>query len=350
MKNSTAQERQETFRPQCKGADRPHHVALFGGRAVDTDMVRFVVGALLAVVVLVLSVLRPPMDLLLSRFQFSDELQIIRVKSSEKLVKKLQALALWDVDPGAGVPPVVFTQFPDDFDRIDAVLKKRAFLHTLLPVAMVANAEVEQERAMLFAILDKMGDCDPDQLLADRGETKASGLSRNEIYFLRQLADKYRTARMEELVRRVNVVPVSLMLAQGALESSWGGSRFASEGNNLFGVWSWSNTGMVPLRRETGKRHTVAMYDTILDAARSYLLMINRQTAYREFRAMREQTMNPLQLANGLLRYSERRDDYVADLQSFIQQNALQQYDGCVLSAGVNREAKPLKMAGLVSF
>jgi Bax protein len=350
MKNLTAHERLENFLPHRRHAGKPHP-ALFGRRTVDPDIVRFVVGAALAIVMLVLAVLRPPMDLLLSRFQFSDELRIIRVRSSEKLVEKLQALALWDVNPRSEVPPVVFTQFPDDFDRIDSDLKKRVFLHTLLPVAMVANAEVEQERSTLLSLLDKLGDCDPDQLLADRAaDGRTSGLSKNELYFLHQLSNKYRTTRMEELVRRVNVVPVSLILAQGALESSWGGSRFASEGNNLFGVWTWGKSGMVPQRREAGRQHLVAMYDTILDSARSYLLMINRQAAYREFRTLREQTMDPLRLANGLLRYSERRDDYVASLQSFIQQNRLQQYDECVLSAGLaNREAKPLKLASLIN-
>lgn len=349
MMKVTAHETSENLLPHRYHAGKPHS-ALFGSRSFDPDMVRFVVGATLAIVMLVLAVLRPPMDLLLSRFQFSDDLQIIRIRSSEKLVEKLRALALWDVSPRAEVPPVVFAQFPDDFDRIDFDLKKRVFLHTLLPVAMVANAEVEQERATLLSLLDKLGDCDPDQLLADRAaEIKTSGLSRNELYFLHQLSDKYRTVRMEELVRRVNVVPVSLILAQGALESSWGGSRFASEGNNLFGVWTWGKSGMVPQRREAGKQHLVAMYDTILDSARSYLLMINRQAAYREFRALREQTMDSLQLANGLLRYSERRDDYVAGLQSFIQQNRLQQYDECVLSAGLTREARPLKLASLIN-
>ncbi|MEW6593851.1 MAG: glucosaminidase domain-containing protein [Thermodesulfobacteriota bacterium] len=349
MKHSTAHERLEKISPHRHQAGKPHQPALFGSRSVDPDMVRFVAGAMLAVVLLVLAVLRPPMDLLLSRYQFSDALQIIRVRSSEKLVEKLQALSLWEVSPRAEVPPVVFTQFPDDFGRIDFDLKKRVFLHTLLPVAMVANAEVEQERATLLSLLDKMGDCDPDALLADReADIKSSGLNKSELYFLQQLGDKYRTTRMDELVRRVNVVPVSLILAQGALESSWGGSRFASEGNNLFGVWTWGKSGMMPQRREAGKRHLVAMYDTILDSARSYLLMINRQAAYREFRALREQTMDPLRLAHGLLRYSEKRDAYVAGLQSFIQQNRLQQYDECVLASGLGgRDARALRLASL---
>ena len=350
MKNVTAHERLEHFLSHHRHQASNQHSAQFGGLTVDSDMVRFVVGATLAIVMLVLAVLRPPMDLLFGRFQFSDALQVIRVRDSEKLVEKLQALSLWDVTPRTEVPPVVFTQFPDDFDRIDSDLKKRVFLHTLLPVAMVANAEVEQERTMLLALLDKLGDCDPDQLFKGSMDARTCGLSQNELYFLQQLGDKYRTARMDELLRRVNVVPVSLMLAQGALESSWGGSRFASEGNNLFGVWTWGTSGMLPQRREPGERHLVAMYDTILDSARSYLLMINRQAAYRDFRTLRERTMDPLQLASGLQRYSEKRDVYVTDLQSFIQQNRLQQYDGCVLSAGlVTREAKPLKLAGLIN-
>lgn len=324
--------------------------AFFGNRAVDPEMVRFVVGVCLAIFILLVCLLRPPVDLLLSKFSFSSELKVIKAKSSARLVEYLKEHNLWDVEPEAGVPPVIFSHFPDDLDNLDLLAKKRAFLHTLLPVAMVANAEVEQERAALLAVLDKLDGCELDLLMAEKRDEWQCSLTKGEIYFLQQLSDKYRTTKVNELLRRVNVVPVSLVLAQGALESSWGGSRFASEGNNLFGIWTWGKRGMIPLRRDEGKRHMVAMYDSLLDSVRSYLLMINRQTAYRELRAIREQSMDPLSLSNGLLRYSEKRDQYVADLQSFIIQNRLQRYDQCVLAANLpsRRGMKFFKLASLI--
>ena len=321
----------------------------FGNRIVDHDMVRFVVGASLFLLFLLLTILRPPVDLLLSNLSLHHTVHIVRVKNSDGLVEHLKAMDLWEVYPGTEVPPVVFTHFPDDLSRLDLTEKKRAFLHTLLPVAMVANAEVEQERAALLAVLEKLGDCDLDLLMAAKGDGRDCPLNKSEIYFLQQLSDKYRATQVSELLRRVDVVPVSLVLAQGALESSWGASRFAAEGNNLFGVWTWGTAGMVPLRRERGKQHLVAMYDSILDSARSYLLMINRQAAYRDLRLLRERTMDSLVLAGGLRRYSERREDYVMELQGFIQQNRLQRYDDCVLSASMStsRGGRLFRLASL---
>jgi len=341
--NATAHDWRKGSRMQTPTDSASHSCsARFGNRAVDPDMVRFVVGASLALLFLLLAILRPPVDLLLGNLSRNHALQVVRVKDSDSLVEHLKSYDLWEVYPGNVIPPVVFTHFPDDLNRLGLPEKKRAFLHTLLPVAMVANAEVAQERTALLALLEKLGDRDPDPLLTKKDDGGDCPLNKAELYFLQQLSEKYHTRRMSELLRRVDVVPVSLMLAQGALESSWGGSRFASEGNNLFGVWTWGTTGMVPLGRNAGERHLVAMYDSILDSARSYLLMINRQAAYRDLRLLRERSMNSLVLANGLLRYSERREDYVVELQAFIHQNRLQRYDDCVLSAGISSQGSRL--------
>jgi Bax protein len=147
-------------------------------------------------------------------------------------------------------------------------------------------------------------------------------------------------------VKRVDVVPLSLLLAQAALESSWGTSRFAREANNLFGIWTWGEKGLIPLDREEGMTHKVAIYDSILDSVRAYLTMLNRLPPYLQFREIRRQSRNPLKLAEGLVYYSERGDSYVWELQNLIESNNLHRYDDCYLVA-IPRDDRGLKAVKL---
>ena len=118
------------------------------------------------------------------------------------------------------------------------------------------------------------------------------------------------------------------------MESSWGASRFASEANNLFGMWTWGGKGIVPSQRDAGKTHKIAMYDSILDSVRAYILTINRGTAYTQLRQIRNTTLNPIQLAEGLTNYSERREYYVSEIKQIIEFNKLCGYDKFKLAAG----------------
>lgn len=168
--------------------------------------------------------------------------------------------------------------------------------------------------------------------LADIDSGLQSILTEDEYVFLVELAQKYRSSEIDELIRRVDGLPVSLILAQGAIESSWGTSRFAVQGKNLFGVWTWGEVGMVPNERVAGKTHKVAIYDSILDSVKDYMLTLNRHSAYDELRTIRQQTTDPLQLANGLKLYSERGDEYISDVQMMIDFNKLQRFDGLHLA------------------
>jgi Bax protein len=237
------------------------------------------------------------------------------------------------VKPVAAVPPVVFAGFPKNFDELaDMASRKRAFLHTLLPAALVALHEVQQERTKLLAVLDKI-DMPPERVsFSDSGETWRSYLTKPETDFVNKLIHKYRAADADELLARVDGVPVSLVLGQGAIESSWGSSRFARNGNNLFGIWTWGERGIIPFRRDEGKNHKVKIYDNILDSVRSYILTLNSLNAYRHLRELREQSDDSLELAEGLLYYSERRDAYVEDVRRIIIANNLKRYDNISLS------------------
>jgi Bax protein len=132
----------------------------------------------------------------------------------------------------------------------------------------------------------------------------------------------------------VDPVPPSLALAQAAIESAWGTSRFAVQGNNLFGQWCYKKgCGLVPLQRNSDSHHEVAKFATVSESVESYIRNINTHRAYIDFRATRaqlrgaESPASGYQLAENLLEYSELREKYVHEVQAVIRINNLARYD-----------------------
>src|SRR5690606_11880502 len=136
------------------------------------------------------------------------------------------------------------------------------------------------------------------------------------------------------LLRRVDVLPSSLVLAQAANESAWGTSRFAVEGNNYFGQWCFTEgCGLVPDRRLSEASHEVKAFTSAGESVEAYFMNINTFGAYQGLRLMREelrrsgQIIDGLTLAEGLESYSERGEEYIEELQSMIQFNELLERD-----------------------
>lgn len=307
----------------------------FGNKTIDSGMVRMVAGLVLVMFSFLVILLIQPSSVFIRFSQRFQTVPTIEVHSAEDLLRQLKANKLWEVQAYSEVPAVLVNKFPEDMPSLDAATQKKAFLRVILPAAMVALSEVEAERTALEKILAKFVH-PPQRLAFDFGAEdydRLVGLTPNEVYFLQNLCQKYRTFEVADLRRRINPVPVSLIMAQGALESAWGGSRFALEGNNLFGVLTWDKPGRVADGREDGKAYSGVAYASLLDSVRSYILMINRVPAYKELRHKREETMNSLVLASGLHQYSNRGTDYVADLTQLIRSNDLQIYDQCVLAS-----------------
>ncbi len=132
------------------------------------------------------------------------------------------------------------------------------------------------------------------------------------------------------LLRRVDVVPVPLGLAQAAKESGWGTSRFARQGNNYFGEWCFTNgCGIVPGARADGRNHEVEAFDSPAESVASYVKNINTHRSYKSFRDARkvqrdrQVPLSSVRLAEELSRYSERRDDYVKEIKQLIISNRL---------------------------
>ncbi len=260
----------------------------------------------------------------------------ISVKSADDLIGQLQLGNLWDISQDSEIPNILVVRYPSELNKLDVETKKKVFLHTLLPVVKAALAEVKHERQKLQEVLDKLGNYEGELVFSNCQSDWKEYLTLPEVRFINTLTEKYKTDDPEELLARVDGLPLSLILAQGAFESSWGTSRFAREGNNLFGMWTWGDKGIVPARREPGKTHKLVVYETLLEAVRHYMLTINRLEAYEDFRKIRQQTRNPIKLTDGLLLYSERGEKYVADIKRIILRNNLQRFDNLLVRSAEN--------------
>lgn len=215
---------------------------------------------------------------------------------------------------------------PDFSQYTDVKAKKQAFFSYLQPIVAANNQRILDDRARLGAL----------------AVASEEALSRADRRFLEGLVDRYEVdaaASSEdqrvELMVRLDTVPMSLALTQAAMESAWGTSRFAREGNNLFGQWCYqAGCGIVPKRRGDGQVHEVASFDTIDAAVASYLRNINSHRAYADLRAARaalraaNQPVTGSAMANHLLRYSERGAAYVEEIQAMIRINKLAALDG----------------------
>lgn len=320
----------------------------FGMRPVDPAMTRFLAGVALVLVLALAMALKPLLGEP-SRIDLDGErVRFVEAEDAASLVKHLRHLGLWEIGEREQLPAVVFSSFPPDIGKLRVENRKRVFLHTLAPTAMVALAEVERERAELLRIIGRMDlrECSLEQLLNGEFDHRQCGISRADADFLEELSSKYRSKQLDLLLKRVSPLPLSLILAQAAMESSWGASRFSLEGNNIFGIWTWSGHGMVPADRSDGLNHRVAIYDSLLDSVRSYLLMLNRVAAYRTLREIRQESMDSLALINGLRYYSEKRDEYVDDLRLLILANRLQRYDNLSLLPFTPGAVEPLSISG----
>lgn len=227
----------------------------------------------------------------------------------------------WPLDGDAAIPAVEVSALPLDLDRLEVAKKKSIFFRTLLPLVAMENRIVREQRAVITAAFAS-GPID------HAGKTNAT---------LRNIAKQYRVKGnldapevRETLLRRVDIVPPGLVLAQAANESGWGTSRFARNANNLFGVWTYKRrAGLKPSDRAAGANHAVRAYPSLRRAVRSYLFNINVGHAYQELRRIREtlrhdgHPLDPHELAAGLSRYSSRGEAYVAEIRRLIRINKL---------------------------
>lgn len=207
--------------------------------------------------------------------------------------------------------------------------RKQAFYEFLLPMIQEANEEVKKERRWIGQLAMRM--LEGGELTAEERSEIGRIESRYRIKNSNQLSD---AERLGGLLKRVDTVPASLVVAQAAKESGWGTSRFATQANNYFGIWCfYEGCGVTPLRRTAGLSHEVATFANVAQSVRYYVRTLNTHNAYEGFREMRaegrfrNQPVSGVELAMGLERYSERGWAYVEEIQDMIRYNNLSRFN-----------------------
>lgn len=228
------------------------------------------------------------------------------------------------------VPRLWFSSLPAAISATPEIERRKdMFLKIVLPLVLKVNEEIAADRERLLGCIRRQR--------AGQAPTAA------DRAWLAELAVSYETdaGNLDALLSRVDAIPPSLALAQAAKESGWGTSRFAFEGNALFGQWTFSANGhMVPQARARGTTHFVQAFPSLLDSARAYARNLNTHPAYREFRTLRAflrhkgAALDSVLLASELLRYASHGPAYVNGIRRLIAVNRLREFDRSLLDAG----------------
>jgi len=236
---------------------------------------------------------------------------------------------LKDIRDGKAVEPIFLSKLPTGIDKIDNITdRKKLFIKVILPLIIYENNQIDEDRDFLNQILREKNITPEESQWLDKKFTEYKVSNKN----------------IEELKVKMDIIPPSIALAQAAYESGWGTSRFAMEGNSLFGVRTWQKgKGMVPLERDEQSNFEVKSFKIIRASISAYKKNLNTHASYKEFREARAEQRNKknkisgLELAKFLDKYSEIGYEYADRLQKIIQQNSLTDFDDSILS----RKKKP---------
>ena len=215
-----------------------------------------------------------------------------------------------------------------------SITTKQDFIEGLLPFIEQENNRILRLRQRAIDIIQHLD--------------SASDSSEQSKVWLKKIAKKYRIKgnpvsdpqAREKLLRKIDIIPASLTLAQAANESAWGRSRFATEANNLFGIWTYDESkGLIPLNRDSDKKHLIRVFDHFGESVAYYMHTLNSHPAYHKLREIRQQQRAEQQLldghamAEGLEKYSARGEQYILLIQDLILKNQWAKLDDAGVSA-----------------
>ncbi len=204
--------------------------------------------------------------------------------------------------------------------------KKHAFFSYLKPGIELENQRILKERERLIRIQQ-------DLLKGSVSETDIEDARHlGRLYQVELAGNSISEQWLDEMLHRADLIPEALVLTQAANESAWGTSRFARTAQNYFGQWCYSKgCGVVPLQRSEGMTHEVAKFSSVQESIHRYFMNVNRNNAYFDLRQIRFELRedgadllsmsSAMEMSNGLLKYSERGEDYVQDLQAMMRHN-----------------------------
>ena len=253
-------------------------------------------------------------------FKFEEVPQeTVRLSAStiEQLFKDTN-YSLSEVRKSKKVKPIRLSLLPNEIKQIENSKKRKdLFIQIILPLILEENNLIVLDRKRLFSILNKNNN------------------SKKEINWLNRKFKQYGVLNKDipTLKVRMDIVPVSLAIAQAAKETGWGTSRFALEGNALFGQWTWSGDGIKPAGAENNTKHKVMKFNVLKASVRAYQRNLNTHSSYKNFRQLRAQLrddsekLDSLLLADQLDNYAETGKEYTKILKQIIKQNSLKDFD-----------------------
>jgi len=235
---------------------------------------------------------------------------------------------LKNIRSGSRVKPIYLSKLPRDLKKIKSTQKKKdTFIKIVMPLILDENNKILENRKKLFKILSKQNN------------------SRGEKVWLKRRFEDYgiKNEDVTELKIRMDIIPVSIAIAQAAKESGWGTSRFALEGNAMFGQWTYGKDGISPLKREKNKGHKILKFSMLRSSVQAYKNNLNTHSGYREFREKRAELrrknrkISGLSLVDYLHNYAATGKEYTKILKKIINQNELMDFDGAVLMNSSNQ-------------
>ncbi len=263
-------------------------------------------------------------DLLIDIYSLNDqETDTVRLDAST--IKQLfdeTDYKLDDVRKKKLVKPIALTLLPAEIKMIENVKKRKEFfIQIILPLILEENKNINLDRKRLFSIINKSNNTDTEKNWLEK-KYRQYGIPSRDLSILK---------------RRMDIVPVSLAIAQAAKETGWGTSRFAQQGNALFGQWTWSGEGLKPKDAEKNQGHKVMRFNVLQASVRAYQRNINTHSSYEDFRLARAklrdlgEPLDSIVLSAYLDKYAETGNEYVEVLQKIIKQNNLKDFDDAKL-------------------
>ena len=256
----------------------------------------------------------------------------VRLSAStiEELFKSTN-YTLEDVRQTKLVKPISLTLLPGEIKKIENIKKrKNFFIKIILPLVIKENNNIKLDRKKLFSILNKSKNTKVEKIWLN-SKFKQYGVVNKDLSTLK--------VRMDE-------IPVSMAIAQAAKETGWGTSRFAQEGNALFGQWTWSGEGIKPTGADTGSKHKIMKFKILQASVRAYQRNLNTHSSYKEFRGIRAELrgegkkLDSMILTEYLEKYAETGKEYIRVLQQIIKQNNLTDFDDAkLLPSSINLES-----------
>ena len=257
-------------------------------------------------------------------FEYEDiETTTVRLSAAtiEQLFKDTN-YTLKDVRKNKFVKPINLDLLPNEMKMIENIKqKKNLFIQIVLPLILKENTQIRLDRKKLFVILNKSNNSEAEKKWLNM-KFKQYGVKSKDLFTLK--------IRMDE-------VPISLAIAQAAKETGWGTSRFALEGNALFGQWTFSGEGLKPLAIDGDKTHKVMKFQILQASIRAYQRNLNTHSSYKKFRKLRalarenNEKLDSLILADSLDKYAATGKEYTEILKKIIKQNALKDFDDAKL-------------------